>query len=196
MATRVGIDVEQGTRGHQDAAQAIPALASLFLDEGLLEWVKLRPMGEALYGNDLSTFNCADRKEARAFGPSVNVDGARAAFPGSAPEAGPLQPEVIAQDVQKRRVRLRGRFDLLTIDAERDRGDIRHRRRIRLHTFQPEATSGAARSVALALHCHADRERVLHVPARGVFGRPLVLPFDGVDDGDVLFDRLVGAPGG
>ncbi len=95
--------VEEGLGGQDDAAQAEAALGGLFVDERLLNRMRLLGCPEALERRDRSRADLADRRDTRADRTSVGEHRARAALALAAAELRPAKGEIVAQDVEQRR---------------------------------------------------------------------------------------------
>src|SRR5882672_4090892 len=80
----------------------------------------MRPLAraEALDGGDVLALGGPERRIAGLGRFAVHQHRASAAVPGAAAEARALQPEIIAQDVEKRRLRVRRDLVLAAIDAQ------------------------------------------------------------------------------
>src|ERR1700739_484863 len=107
--------VEQSLGGDQDAGQAVAALAGLLVDKGSLQ--RMRPVrrAQALDCNDFLAGDGRKRLAARFLWFAVDQAHAAATLFEAAGEFGPPQTEVIAQDVEQRRFRVRGRADGISI---------------------------------------------------------------------------------
>jgi hypothetical protein len=92
----VGIMVEKGLGSKDDAAEAKAALRRLFLNEGLLDGMRLLWRTQAFQGHN---FGCADGAEWSNAGTScltIHEDGAGAALTQAAAEFGAAQLEFVA----------------------------------------------------------------------------------------------------
>src|SRR5258708_2852777 len=115
---------EQGRRLHDHAVDAVAALCSLLLDERLLQRVRLLGRTQALERDHLLPLCCRRRVHTGADRLAVEVHGAGPALRETATETGAVQPQIVAQHVQKRRG---GVVQLdrspLPVDGEPDGGD-------------------------------------------------------------------------
>ena len=98
--------IEVCLRREDDAAQAEAALRRLFVDERLLDRVRLFDRAEALERRDLRVRRLRHRRHAGADRAAADDHGARAALPEAAAELRTVQGEVVAQHVQERRRRI------------------------------------------------------------------------------------------
>src|ERR1700742_2756281 len=99
------IALEERVRGHDHAVGAVAALRGLVLDERRLHLARLLGGPEALERRDLLALHRARRRDARADRLAVRLHGACAALREAAAEARAVQPQLVAQHVQQRRVR-------------------------------------------------------------------------------------------
>src|SRR6187431_2468239 len=77
---RVRCPIAKGLRGHDDAVDAEPALHGLFVDEGLLERVRIFRRPEAFERRDLGGSKGAEGGDTRPYRTTADVDGARSAL--------------------------------------------------------------------------------------------------------------------
>src|SRR5216110_522739 len=101
---RAGIAVEQRLGGHDHAVAAVAALAGLLLDESALQRVELLDRAQSLERGDGSLRRGRDGHRAGAHGFAVDQHGAGPALGETATELRAVQLQVVAQDVQERRV--------------------------------------------------------------------------------------------
>ena len=93
--------VEKGFRTQNPAIHAIPALRRLFGDEGGLHDMGMLGSSDAFEGDDVFAHGARQRQHAGAGGDVINEHRAGAALAESTAEAGIVQSEVIAQNVEK-----------------------------------------------------------------------------------------------
>jgi len=96
----VGISVEHGT------ADAITAMHGLFGDESLLDGMRTTQGTEAFYGGNGMIRAVGYSSDAGTNGLSVEQHGAGAALAQAAPELGPVQLEVLLENIKQWRVRI------------------------------------------------------------------------------------------
>ena len=101
-AARLGIAVEQRLGRHQDAAQAIAALAGLLVEEGLLQRMRLGRRAQALDRGHRAAGHRADLAGAGIGRLAVDQHHAAAALLQAAAVARAHQPEMVAQDLEQR----------------------------------------------------------------------------------------------
>src|ERR1700694_3990378 len=95
---RIRIAVEQRLGRHHHAVAAIAALAGLLLDERTLQRVQLVERAEAFDGSEPPR-DRRHRGYARAYALAADQHGAGAALRKPATEFGPIEPDVVAQNV-------------------------------------------------------------------------------------------------
>ncbi|CPN78277.1 Uncharacterised protein [Bordetella pertussis] len=100
--------------------EAVPALRGLLVDEGLLHRAGRLRRAQPFEGGDGVPGRAAHGYRAGARGHAVDQDGARAAFAQSAAELGPVQAQVVAQDVKQRGVGVRRHRVAAGVDLERE----------------------------------------------------------------------------
>jgi hypothetical protein len=100
----MGIFVEQGFGREHPSIQAVTALEGLFGDEGFLYGVGIAFGGEPFEGDDLFSGYGGNGQHARAHRAVIDEDGAGAALAEAASEAGIIQGQIVAQDVQQRAI--------------------------------------------------------------------------------------------
>jgi hypothetical protein len=93
----------RGLRAHHPAGNAVAALGRLFVDEGLLQFVRLALFEQAFKRCDLARADRGDRHDAGIRRSSFDMNHARAALPQAAAKFGAVQPEFIPQDIEERR---------------------------------------------------------------------------------------------
>src|SRR5882757_6948696 len=101
---RLGVENRLGGRDH--AVDAVAALGRLLGDEGLLQRMRLFHAAQAFDGDDLGLADLRQRYHAGARRLSIDQDRAGPALPQAAAEFGAIEAEIVAQDVEQRRVRL------------------------------------------------------------------------------------------
>src|SRR5262245_4672320 len=117
---RRGIAVEQSGRPHNDARQAVAALPRLFLDEGLLQRVESRATPKSFYCRDGPGLHGRHGGVAGLNAASIEQNSAASTHTLSATEPRTLQFEVVSQDVDERRVRVRCDGASCTVDIKFD----------------------------------------------------------------------------
>ena len=113
-----GFSREQRLGRHDDAVDAVAALHRLLVDERLLQPAGRSGRAQALDGGDLVSRGRPQRRVAGLHRVAVDQHGAGAAVALAAAEARALQLEVVAQDVDERRVRIRAHRVLATVHAQ------------------------------------------------------------------------------
>jgi hypothetical protein len=98
--------VEQRLGRDQDAGEAIAALAGLLVEKGPLQRVRLLRRPQPLDGEDRLARHCRQRLAAGFFGVAVDQHHTAAALFLAAAEFRSHQAEVIAQNIEQRRVRV------------------------------------------------------------------------------------------
>src|SRR6266536_2003476 len=98
------VPLQEGGGGHDHPVRAVAALRGLVVDEGFLDGVRLLDRAEPLERGDRLGRSGHGRRDARANRPVAEVDGAGPTLGEAAAEARPIQVELVAQDVQERRV--------------------------------------------------------------------------------------------
>src|SRR5215470_4585459 len=98
--------VEQRPRAHHHPRRAVAALRGLLGDERRLKRIGTGRRAETLDGDHVLTGERAGRRRAGAEGATIHQHGAGAALAEPAAQARAGQPEVVAQDVQQRHVRV------------------------------------------------------------------------------------------
>src|ERR1700722_12770752 len=101
---RLRVARQQCLRGHDHPAAAITALAGLFADERTLQHTRLSRSAQALDRRDPALTGGADGKHARALFNPIHQHAARAALRLAAAEFRAVQVEVIAENVEQRRI--------------------------------------------------------------------------------------------
>src|SRR5262249_8893353 len=111
------ITVEQCLGRDQDAGKAIAALTGLLIEKGLLQRVRPVRRAEALYRRDGFASHRRQRLAAGLFRAAVDQHHAAAALLLAAAEFGANEAEVIAQDVEQRRVSVGSDADGVAVDG-------------------------------------------------------------------------------
>src|SRR5215211_1766412 len=115
---------EQRRGAHDDAGQAVAALARLLIDKGLLERMcpRLAAQGfaQALDRGDLAPLRRRHRGVAGLDAAPVEQHRAASAHAGAAAEPGALEFQVVAQDVDERHARVCRDDAARTVDVELD----------------------------------------------------------------------------
>src|SRR6185312_15113216 len=112
--------IQKRLRGHDHAIDAVAALGGLFVDERLLQRTWLLHAAQVLERGDLVALGGGGRKHARMHSRAVQVDGAGTAFGKTAPELGPVQPQLVTQHIEQHRAGLGLDCVLLTVYLEVD----------------------------------------------------------------------------
>jgi len=102
--SRFWIAVKQRLRDHDHAGDAIAALSGLFIDESLLESVRLAVFHQPGQSRDRSTYGSLSSGLTGPDRFSINQDCARAALRQAAAELGPVLIEVVVKYKKQRRV--------------------------------------------------------------------------------------------
>ncbi len=97
--------VQQRLGGHDLPVLAEAALRDLFVDPGLLQWMKFTPFANS-FERGYFSFHGRDRGDARPNRRAVDDYRARPALAKSATKSRPLQTEIVAKDVEQRCARL------------------------------------------------------------------------------------------
>src|SRR5262249_1238821 len=116
--TGLRIPLQQGLRPHHDAGNAVAALRGLLLDEGALDCRRLRRRAQAFERRHLLALHQHPRRHGGEYSLAVDDDRARAALSEPATIFGGVELELIAQDIEQRRVRLGGDVVVATIDLQ------------------------------------------------------------------------------
>src|SRR5262249_56401464 len=111
---------EQRRGAHDDAGQAIAALARLLIDKGLLQRMRRRLAAQTLNRGDLPALHRRYRGVARLDAAPVQQHRAASTHASAAPEPGALELQVVAQDVDERRARLCRDDAARAVDVEFD----------------------------------------------------------------------------
>jgi hypothetical protein len=124
VRSSLGIDAQEVERGQQHPRGAEPALQSVMLVEGLLERMELAVLRQPLHGRQLGAVGLHGQHQARPRGLPVDEDRAGPADAVLAPDVGPREPEVLADEVDEQ---LAGRAAALprgAVDGELDGRDV------------------------------------------------------------------------
>jgi hypothetical protein len=153
---RVWVPVKDNLCGHDHSVNAISALRCLLGNERLLKWMWLIDGAEPFQRDHRRVADRRQREYTGAGSLGANNGGARAALRKAASKLRSIEAEIIAQDVEKRRVPLSrdGMFSAVYVDAER----FRHRILLRMIVVTPSyaATSGLVKDAPSA---NLPRER-------------------------------------
>ncbi len=96
------IPVEECLGSHDDAVDAEAALHCLFVDEGLLDWMRLVDRAETLESVDFGLRRDGfDGCDTRTYGLTIDDYSAGAALPQAASEFWPAQGKIVAEDVEQ-----------------------------------------------------------------------------------------------
>src|SRR5262249_49970989 len=115
--------LQQCRRRHDHAADAVTALGGLLGEERLLEGMETLARAQALQRRH-GLADRGHRRDARLHGAVAAVDGARAALGEATSEPGTIERELVAKDVQERRVSGGGYPMSPAVDRDLER--IRH----------------------------------------------------------------------
>src|SRR5581483_3065853 len=116
---RVGLPVEQRLRSDQEAGRADPALQRSVLQELALQRVQLLAACHALDGADRLAVRLDAQHQARADEAPIDGDAAGAAIAGGASLLGAGEPQLVAQDVEQRLLRLAEELHLVPVHRRR-----------------------------------------------------------------------------
>src|SRR5262249_57692629 len=120
LLARLRLALEQLGRHHDHAVGAIAALRRLFVDERLLQRVRLLDGAKTLERRDLLVADIPDRRHAGTRRFCVEQYRTGAALPKAASEFGPIEPKVVAKDVEQGRVGLGRDRVALAVDLDAD----------------------------------------------------------------------------
>src|SRR5439155_26185134 len=95
----LGIPVQEGLRRHDHAAQAKATLHGLFIDEGFLNWVRLRTRSQSLEGRDLRSGDTRNRSDAGPDRLTFNNDGTATALAETAAKLRAAERQIVAEYV-------------------------------------------------------------------------------------------------
>ena len=112
---------------HDHPVDAVAALRGLLVDERLLDRMRLVGRAESFDRRDGSAGGGGERRRARANRVAVDVHHARAALSEPAAELGAGEAEVVAQDVEQRRVGRGGDVVRRAVDDQAGRDARRHK---------------------------------------------------------------------
>src|ERR1700682_2357877 len=101
---RFRVATEQRLRGHDHSVAAIAALTGLFANERALQHTRLSRRAQPLDRRDPALAGAADGIHARALFDPVDEHTAGAALRLAAAEFGAVQLEVVAQNIEQRRI--------------------------------------------------------------------------------------------
>ena len=117
---RLGIFIEKGFGGEDDAVQAIAALRGLLFDEGFLDGVRLVDGAQPFESDDLDAQHRLDRGDAGADRLALYKNRAGSALSETAAEFRAAQAQVVAQHVQQRSCRIDVQAVRLSIYFQRE----------------------------------------------------------------------------
>src|SRR5690606_25987529 len=115
---RIRIAVEIGLSGHDHAVHAEAALGGLFVDEGLLQRMRVLRCSQPLQGRNRGVRHAFDWRNARTDRPSAYVYGACSALPESAAKFWPPQPSVVTEHIEQRRGWIYVERTVLIVDSQ------------------------------------------------------------------------------
>ena len=119
-ASGMRILLQQCTRADQDAAQAVPALTGIQLDERLLQGMGLALFAQSFQRGDLMALNGPQREIAGRLRSAVHQDHARAALAFAATQLGSGQTQFVSQPMQQRRFVREFAVECLSVDANHE----------------------------------------------------------------------------
>src|SRR5580700_6933804 len=117
---RIGRFAEEGGDLHEESRCAEAALESVRVPHGLLQWVELAALSQALDGEDVCSARLHREHETGTGGFPVDEDGAGPAHPVLAAEVCPGEPEVLPQEVGEGPPRLHRPSVHRAVDRELD----------------------------------------------------------------------------
>jgi hypothetical protein len=117
FARRGGVLLQQVHRGHHHARGAVAALSGLLVEEGLLDRMQAAAGRQPLDGRDRAV-RARDRQVAGGPGAPVDQHEARPAQAQPATEARPGEAQVMAENIEQRRVGLAADGVLNAIDDQ------------------------------------------------------------------------------
>jgi len=97
----IAIAVQEDLCGHDDSGGAIAALCRLLGDECLLQGVRVLHRAQSLQRSDVIVLNVPERRRAGPDQIAADYRSASSALPESATEFGPIQSEVVPQNVEQ-----------------------------------------------------------------------------------------------
>jgi hypothetical protein len=112
------VTVEQGLGRDDDARQAIAALPSLLVEKGLLQGMRPLPAAEPFDREDFLASDCRQGLATGLFRAAVDQDHAAAALFLAAAEFRSDKAQVIAQNVEERRIAIGGDADGAAVHGE------------------------------------------------------------------------------
>src|SRR5262245_9913014 len=112
--------VQKSFCSQDHSADAVAALRSLLVDEGLLDRVRTLERSESLQRDDLLRSDCRHWSDARADGLAAGDNGARPALPEAATELRPIQLQIVPQNVEQRSCRIDVNRRHTSVGSERD----------------------------------------------------------------------------
>src|SRR5687767_11262037 len=116
------IRAKQRVGGHELPGRAEAALQGVVIDECLLEWVQLAGAGShALDGPDDAALAGRCESETGIGGLAIELNRARAAFPATAGELRPGEPEPVAQHREEREMPRHFQLVPLVVDRQQHR---------------------------------------------------------------------------
>lgn len=111
----IGIVIEETFYGDDHAGCAETALRGLFVQKGLLDWMKCSRITQPLQSNEFRLSDLAHRHLTRRDGRTIDQDLARTALFKSAAKASSRQLQLVPENGQKRRGRGRDNRQALSI---------------------------------------------------------------------------------
>src|SRR5690606_8128666 len=115
------IPVQQGLGTHEYAGETVTALAGLLLENAVEQRMIAIIPGKRLHGLHVLATDGADGNHAGCLRSAVDQHGAAHALALDATSPRALQSEVIAQNIQKRRIRVDVNVERLPVDVQPDR---------------------------------------------------------------------------
>jgi len=101
FVVRVAIAVQKDLRGHDDSVRAITALRGLLGDECLLQGVRIFQGAQSLKRGHVIVSNVPEQRRAGPDQIAGNYRSAGPTLPKPATELGPVQSEVVPQNVEQ-----------------------------------------------------------------------------------------------
>lgn len=99
--------VQQGFCRQHPAVEAVAALKSLLVDEGLLDRMRVFRRAEPFEGDDFFSSRSRNWQEAGTHRAVIHEHGAGAALSQAATESGIIQGEIVSKDVEKGAIGIR-----------------------------------------------------------------------------------------
>src|SRR5262245_29874670 len=143
LLARPRIGIEQCLRAHDHAVGAVAALRRLLADEGALERVRFVDRAQPLDGGDTGIAERPDLGDAGADWPPVGQHRAGAALGKAAAELGAVELEIVAQNIEQRRVRLGRHRPAHAVDVQADgHGRLPNDAAVRSAVLRQSTTAG------------------------------------------------------